>query len=121
MKKTNTKVTIDGKSYKIDLERAKKLKIISECNNIESFKTGDLFRSEKGNCRIIVVETGYFSGMYNIMGIDGFRHYSDFPPNGISEEKMLDFLNGSKGSKYVFVMNLNDHLNDMIEEICDEV
>ena len=117
MKKTNTKVTIDGKSYKIDLERAKKLKIISECNNIESFNTGDLFRSENGNCRIIVVETGSLSGMYNIMGLHGFNYYSDFPSKGISKEEMLDFFNGIK----VFVTNLNDHLNDMIEEICDEV
>lgn len=121
MKNKTDKITISGKNYKIDVERAKKLRIITEDNDIVSFNTGDLFRSENGNCRIIVVETGFESNMYNIMGL-GFEYYSDFPSKGISKKEMLDFLNGGDdGTRFIFVTNLNGRLNEIIEEACDEI
>lgn len=122
MKNKTDRITISGKNYKIDVEQAKKLKILTEDNDIVSFNTGDLFRSENGATTLIVVESGCCSNMYNIMGFNGFNHYSDFPSKGISKKEMLDFLNGGDdGTRYIFVTNLNGRLNEIIEEACDEI
>ena len=123
MKNKTSKVTIDGKTYNIDLQRAKKLGIISPHNEITDFEVGDLFRSENGKVRIIVVETSWNSNRYNIIGCGGFQHYSDFGEEGLSREDMLAYLNGEgdeDNTKYVFIANLNDEMGELIDRICDD-
>lgn len=123
MKNKTSKVTINGKPYNIDLQRAKKLGVISPINEIVDFEVGDLFRSKSSNDRIVIVETSWNSNRYNIIGCGGFKHYSDFGEEGLSREDMLAYLNGEgdeDNTKYVFLTNLNKEMDELIDRICDD-
>jgi hypothetical protein len=114
------KITIEGKEYNIDIEKAKELgvlKVPKVDTTIKSFEVGDVFSS--GFDAILIVQNGRplisAEQRYNIAGLDGLFLYSDFGSEGVSKEEMLAYLNkGDDGFGYKFVKNVNSEIETLL-------
>jgi hypothetical protein len=111
------KVTLEGKEYEIDLEKAKELGVIKEDNSIKDFEVGDVFSS--GFNPILIVQNGWPDASkekrYNIAGLDGMHLYSDFGNKGASKQEMLNYLNyGRRGEDLQFIKNVNSEIDTLL-------
>jgi hypothetical protein len=110
------KVTIEGKEFTIDIEQAQKLGLLKEDTTIKDFHHGDMYSVSDGYEAIILVENGYKSRKYNIIGLcNSLEYYSDFSGNGISKEKMLEYLNDDFTTKN-FIKNINDDFEKLVKD-----
>lgn len=109
-------VNIEGKEFIIDLEKAKSLGVLKEDKIIKDFNVGDMYSITNGYEAIIIVETGWNSCLYNIIGLcDDLSYYSDFGKEGISKEKMLEYLQMNYTTKH-FVKNINSDFKKLVKE-----
>jgi len=111
------KVTIEGKDFTINLEKAKSLGLLEEDTTIKEFFVGDVFSS--GFNPILIVQNGWpdtsKDPRYNIAGLDGLFLYSDIGSEGASKEEMLKYLNkGDDGFGYKFVKNVNSEIETLL-------
>jgi len=113
------KVTIEGKEYNIDIEKAKELGVLKEDNTIKSFKIGDTYRLMAGNY-IVVVEAGYNlygdNPRYSFAGYQGkLENYTPFGKQGGTEEQVLERLNIYQANQgAVFVKNINEDFKNLL-------
>lgn len=122
------KVTIDGKEYEIDIEKAKELGVLREDTTIKDFKVGDVFLPGCGS-KLIIVQNGYASSSkeqkYNIAGLYGFEIYSDFGSQGLNKTEMLAWLNKSNNGNHTkFIKNINNDIEELLNQVmsdCDAV
>jgi hypothetical protein len=109
------KVTIEGTEYTIDIEKAKSLGVLKEGAIIKDFKVGDMYALNELEA-IIIIETGYCSGSYSIIGLsEGLGHYSDFGEDGVSSAKMLEYLQMHYTSNH-FVKNINNDFKKLVKK-----
>lgn len=112
------KITIEGKQYNLDVERAKSLGILAEEKKVfESFDVGDLFLV--GTCPVVIINNGYQDhDSQERFGIVGLYHslgfYSDFKEKGATREEVLSWLN--TGLEKVFVKNINSDFGKILNE-----
>ena len=116
------KVTIEGKEYEIDIEKAKELGVIKEDNSIKDFKVGDVFRLHYGGNFIVIIETGYHSfgkERYSFTGLDNvISNYSSFGPEGGTKEDVLKQLNKWKArDAIVFLKNINEDFKKLLKSL----
>jgi uncharacterized Fe-S cluster-containing MiaB family protein len=110
-------VNIEGKEFIIDLEKAKSLGVLKEDKIIKDFKVGDMYSSTNGYEGIIIVETGWKSCLYNVIGLcDDLSYYSDFGKEGVSREKMLEYLQKNYTTKH-FVKNINNDFRNLVRDV----
>jgi hypothetical protein len=114
----NMKLTIEGKEYNIDIEKAKELGVLKEDNTIKSFKIGDTYRLKAG-IYVVVVEVGYnlYGNMsYSFAGFQGkLQNYSPFGKEGGTEEQVLERLNHYQAKEgAVFVKNINEDFKNLL-------
>jgi len=111
-----TTVTINGQDFTIDLDKAKQLGLLQECQPIADLAVGDVFESEGGLVRVLIIDAFYDGSdninRYQIAGLNGLEPYSDFEEL-LSMSDMLDWLNDRK---YKFVKNINDEIQKLIWE-----
>lgn len=113
------KVTIEGKEYNIDIEKAKELGVLKEDNTIKSFKIGDTYRLKAG-IYVVVVEAGYNlygdNLRYSFAGYQGkLQNYSTFGKEGGTEEQVLERLNNYQANQgAVFVKNINEDFKNLL-------
>lgn len=109
-----TTVTINGQDFTIDLDKAKQLGLLQERQLITDLASGDVFESEGGLVRIMIIDAFYDdsdnSNRFQIAGLNGLEPYSDFEEL-LDMGDMLDWLNDRK---YKFVKNINDKINALI-------
>ena len=109
------KVTIEGTEYTLDIEKAKNLGVLKEGAIIKDFKVGDMYALDEYEA-IIIIETGYCSGSYSIIGLsEGLDHYSDFGEDGVGSSKMLEYLQMNYTSNH-FVKNINNDFKKLVKE-----
>jgi hypothetical protein len=111
-----TTVTINGQDFTIDLDKAKALGLLQERQPITSLAIGDVFESDGGLIRVLIIDAFYDGSdninRFQIAGLDGLEPYSDFEEL-LNMADMLDWLNDRK---YKFVKNINDKINELIWE-----
>lgn len=109
-----TTVTINGQDFTIDLDKAKQLGLLQERQLITDLAIGDVFESEGGLLRIMIIDAFYDGSdninRFQIAGLNGLEPYSDFEEL-LDMGDMLDLLNDRK---YKFVKNINDEINALI-------
>jgi len=109
-----TTVTINGQDFTIDLDKAKQLGLLQERQLITDLASGDVFESEGGVVRIMIIDAFYDDSdninRFQIAGLNGLQPYSDFEEL-LDMGDMLDWLNDRK---YKFVKNINDKINALI-------
>lgn len=115
------KVTIEGKEYEIDIEKAKELGVVKE-NTIKDFEVGDVFSLPWYGDNIIIVQNGYVSSSkeqkYNIAGLDGLGLYSDFGSQGLNKTEMLAWLNKSNNGMHAkFIKNINNDIQKLLSNL----
>lgn len=111
------KVTLEGKEYEIDIEKAKELGVIKEDNSIKDFEVGDVFSS--GFNPILIVQNGWPDASkekrYNIAGLDGLYLYSDMGNKGVGKQEMLDWLNDRERYEGLqFIKNVNSEIDTLL-------
>jgi hypothetical protein len=125
-----TKITIEGKEYTVDIAKAKELGVLKEDTTIKDFKVGDVFLRPCGS-KLIIVENGYafFSKeqRYNIAGLYGLELYSDIGSQGLNKTEMLAWLNKTEmlawlnkscnGNHTKFIKNINDDIQKLLESL----
>lgn len=116
------KVTIEGKEYEIDIEKAKELGVLKEDATIKDFKVGDVFVPASGGYKIIIVQNGFACSSeeqkYNIAGLYGFEIYSDFGSQGLNKTEMLAWLNESwNGEHAKFIKNINNDIEELLSNL----
>jgi hypothetical protein len=116
------KVTIEGKEFEIDLERAEELGVLKETLPlITNFEIGDAYRLKYGNS-IVVVEAGYAYGddgvRYSFSGFgDELRNYSSFGKRGGTREQVLEYLNAYQKKGAVFIKNINEDFKKLLKSL----
>lgn len=112
------KITIEGTSYEIDIQKAKQLGVCKEINApITNFQVGDVFE-RASRFRVLIIQ-GAYNGVdeekgFNIAGRDGLEPYSDFSNTGtVSKQEILEYLNARA---YKFVKNINESVKSLIQE-----
>jgi ribosomal protein S18 acetylase RimI-like enzyme len=113
-------ITINDKTFLIDIERAKSLGLITEKRKqIVHFEDGDLFAGE--HLSVVVMRRSYKSDFWDIVAAEyrGLEHFSDFGVDrehseGLTFDEMLDFLNNRELS---FVKNINYDIKNLVKEI----
>ena len=115
------KVTIEGKEYEIDIEKAKELGVLKEDATIKDFKVGDVFVPASGG-KVIIVQNGYTDykreQKYNIAGLDGLELYSDIGSQGLNKTEMLAWLNRSWNGKHTkFIKNINNDIKEWMSNL----
>lgn len=111
------KVTIEGKEFVIDVEKAKELGVLKEDKTIKDFKVGDLYSA--GFDPIVIVQNGWpdtsKEKRYNIAGLDGLYLYSDMGNKGASKQEMLDWLNDRERYEGLkFIKNVNSEIDTLL-------
>ena len=117
-----TKITIEGKEYTVDIAKAKELGVLKEDATIKDFKVGDVFSLPWYGDNIIIVQNGYVSSSkeqkYNIAGLDGLGIYPDFGSQGLNKTEMLAWLNKSNNGKHVkFIKNINNDIQKLLNSL----
>ncbi len=103
-----TKVNIDGKEYKIDLEQAKNLGIIKEVNTTD-VQSGDLFYSPSwGNMLIVQLA---LDGQYFFLGGHSNKALPWEHSYMMTRTEMVEWLN--RGDR-VWVGNITDKVEELI-------
>jgi hypothetical protein len=114
------KITIEGKEYLIDIDKAKSLGVLKEDTTIKSFKLGDAFKLDNGNI-VVIIETGYdnYRRRYSFTGLcSELQNYSTFGSEGGTEEEVLKQLNKWKiHSGLVFVKNINEDIAELFKSL----
>jgi len=116
------KVTIEGKEFEIDLERAKELGVLKETlQPITDFEIGDAYRLIHGNI-IVVVEAGYVyddAARYSFSGFgDELHNYSPFGKQGGTREQVIECLNAyQKNQGAVFIKNINEDFKKLLKSL----
>jgi hypothetical protein len=103
------KITIEGKKFEINVERAIELGICKRIDQIKKIEAGDVFQVEQS--RVMLIQPVFGVGKFNIAGLHGVKIFSDFN-DALSRDEMIDHLN-EKG--YEFIANINDQIDDLIE------
>ena len=103
------KMTIEGKEFEIDVERAIELGICKRIDQIEEIEAGDVFECSLN--RVMIIRPYYGVEEFNIAGIHGAMPFSDFN-YAMSLGEMIDYLNEND---YKFVANINDQIDELIE------
>jgi hypothetical protein len=117
------KVTIEGKEYEIDIEKAKELGVLKEDATIKDFKVGDVFSLPWYGDNIIIVQNGYAAyhskeQRYNIAGLDGLGLYPDFGSQGLNKTEMLAWLNKSNNGMHAkFIKNINNDIQKLLSNL----
>jgi hypothetical protein len=117
-----TKITIEGKEYTVDIAKAKELGVLKEDATIKDFKVGDVFSLPWYGDNIIIVQNGYVSSSkeqkYNIAGLDGLGIYPDFGSQGLNKTEMLAWLNKSNnGKRTKFIKNINNDIAELLKSL----
>lgn len=115
------KVTIEGKEFEIDLERAEELGVLKETLPlITDFEIGDAYRLKYGNS-IVVVEAGYAGGDSMRYSFSGFGNelcnYSSFGKRGGTREQVLEYLNAYQKKGAVFIKNINEDFKKLLKSL----
>jgi len=103
------KMTIEGKEFEIDVERAIELGICKRIDQIEEIEAGDVFECDLN--RVMIIRPFFGAEEFNIAGFHGAKPFSDFS-YGLSRDQMIDYLNDND---YKFVANINDQIDELIE------
>ena len=103
------KMTIEGKEFEIDVERAIELGICKRIDQIEEIEAGDVFKCSLN--RVMIIQPFFGAEEYNIAGFHGAKPFSDFS-YAMSHDEMIDYLNDND---YKFVANINDQIDELIE------
>ena len=117
-----TKITIEGKEYTVDIAKAKELGVLKEDTTIKDFKVGDAYRLITGNI-IVIIEAGYAllvdGGMrYSFSGFrDELCNYSSFGKRGGTREQVLEYLNAYQKKGAVFIKNINEDFKKLLKSL----
>lgn len=116
-----TKITIEGKEYTVDIAKAKELGVIKETLPlITNFEIGDAYRLKYGNS-IVVVEAGYADGDGVRYSFSGFGNelcnYSSFGKRGGTREQVLEYLNAYQKKGAVFIKNINEDFKKLLNSL----
>lgn len=111
-------ITINDKTFLIDIERAKSLGLITEKREqITDFEDGDLFAGE--HLSVVVMRRSFESDFWDVVAAEysGLKHFSDFRedgnnPKGLTFDEMLVFLNNRELS---FVKNINNDIKVLVK------
>lgn len=100
------KITINGKEYVLDLDKAKELKVLTEYKPKRIPQAGDVYEMSHYGIKLLVVQVFYGKDQYQIIGCNGHCYpYSDEPYKTLRSAEELGELLESKG--YSFKKNLN--------------
>lgn len=104
--KNTEQITINGKEYVLDLDKAKELKVLTEYKPLRIPEEGDVYVMESCGIKVLVVQVFHGKDQYQIIGCNGHCYpYSDEPYKTLRSAKELGELLESKG--YSFKKNLN--------------
>ena len=103
------KLTIEGKEFEIDVDRAIELGICKLIDQIEEIEAGDVFECDDN--RVMIIQPIYKVEEFNIAGLYGAKPFSDFK-NAQSRDEMINYLNDHN---YKFIANINHQIEELIE------
>lgn len=102
-------MTIEGKEFEIDVDRAIELGICKLIDQIEEIEAGDVF--ECAHNRVMIIQSLYEVEEYNIAGLYGAKPFNDFK-NAQSRDEMINYL---IEHNFKFIANINDQIEELIE------
>jgi hypothetical protein len=110
MIKTHT-VTIDGKEYEVDVEKAVKEGFLREIANYP-LMVGDVYSGPCQCCNVLLINTEYNKNSYTLVGLVGLSPFSEVPVNATSSE----IRNYLTRKQYKFSHNINEKVAKLIEK-----
>ena len=109
MTKTHT-VTIDGKEYEFDVEKAVKEGFLREIPDYP-LEVGDVYRGPYGWANQLLIQTEYKKDLYSLSGVNGLVPFNEVPVNA-PLSKVREYL---IQKEYKFSHNINDKVRKLIE------